>query len=248
MAISQAPWPGPLSQEGGSARPDPQPSVVRLLVVNGDEVARTRLAAELRPFHHVVLAVDSPAAAISWLDHQSADVVLVYAETHESALEAAARIHSASARPLIVVGPDATAENRVGAFERGAQDYIPGPVTPDELDRRVRVLIRRDQFRRRSDDLTGPGGLLMQVRSHEVYIGTEKLSLTPKEFSVLQLLLEHRGEVVAPDQLSLSIWGYETFGSRNFVEAHISRLRGKLSRAGTAGIIKTVRGIGYVIR
>ena len=46
----------------------------------------------------------------------------------------------------------------------------------------------------------------------------------------------------------LAVWGYETFGSRNFVEAHISRLRRKLSRAGTVGAIKTVRGVGYVIR
>ncbi len=72
--------------------------------------------------------------------------------------------------------------------------------------------------------------------------------LTPKEFAILQHLLERRGEVVAPDELSLGIWGYETFGSRNFVEAHISRLRGKLREAGMTDMVRTVRGVGYVVR
>ena len=54
--------------------------------------------------------------------------------------------------------------------------------------------------------------------------------------------------MVAPDRISLSIWGYKTLGSRNFVEAHISRLRGKLSHVGASDVVRTVRGVGYVIR
>ena len=65
---------------------------------------------------------------------------------------------------------------------------------------------------------------------------------------MLRLMLERRGEVLETDTISTQIWGYETFGSRNFVEAHISRLRAKLLQAGADGVITTVRGIGYVIR
>jgi DNA-binding response OmpR family regulator len=72
--------------------------------------------------------------------------------------------------------------------------------------------------------------------------------LTPKEFAVLRVMLEHRGEVVSTEDLSVSIWGYQTFGSRNFVEAHVSRLRSKLATAGAPGAVTTLRGVGYVIR
>ena len=94
----------------------------------------------------------------------------------------------------------------------------------------------------------GPEGLVMHVRLHEAHVGGSPLMLTPKESAILQLILERSGEVVAPNALSLAIWGYATFGSRNFVEAHISRLRGKLLEAGTTDLVRTVRGVGYVVR
>jgi DNA-binding response OmpR family regulator len=72
--------------------------------------------------------------------------------------------------------------------------------------------------------------------------------LTPKEFEMLSFLLRRRGEVLTPDELSLQIWGYETFGSPNFVAAHVSRLRRKLSAADAVRMIDTIRGVGYVIR
>ena len=86
------------------------------------------------------------------------------------------------------------------------------------------------------------------LRAHTVHVGSEEISLTPKEFAVLRLLLEHRGQVITPDELSRTVWGYETFGSRNFVEAHISRLRSKLARGGAHDVVMTMRGVGYVIR
>lgn len=86
------------------------------------------------------------------------------------------------------------------------------------------------------------------MRAHTVFVGSDEVDLTPKEFGVLRVLLEHPGEVVAPDDLSREVWGYETFGSQNFVEAHVSRLRSKLARAGACEVIHTKRGVGYFIR
>lgn len=246
--VSQQPWVPAEDVDLDSGSSDLVVGVVRLLVIDRDEVASARLTSELRPLQHTVSVIESVDEAPTWLERRVADLIVLFADSRERALEGAQFLHSKSDLPLIVVGPDATAEGRVGAFDQGAEDYIARPVFPAELDRRVRVLVRRDRLRRRSDELAGPSGLVMHVRSHEALVGAERLMLTPKEFSILQVLLERRGEVVAPDQISLAVWGYETFGSRNFVEAHISRLRRKLSRAGTVGAIKTVRGVGYVIR
>ena len=78
------------------------------------------------------------------------------------------------------------------------------------------------------------------------FIGASVLIVAPQE--PLRLLLERRGEVLTSDEISGTIWGYETFGSRNFVEAHVSRLRSKLHEAGADCVISTVRGVGYVVR
>lgn len=247
MATSQHPW-GSITAEADSGSSDLVVGAVRLLAIDRDEVAIARLTSDMRPLNHMVSAVASPEEAAAWLERRPADLLVLFADTGGSALDGAQYLRATTELPLIVVGPDATAENRVGAFDRGAEDYIARPVFPAELDRRVRVLVRRDRLRHRSDELNGPEGLVMHVRSHEAYVGATRLTLTPKEFAILHVLLSRRGEVVAPDQMSLEVWGYETFGSRNFVEAHISRLRRKLARAGTVGAIKTVRGIGYAIR
>ena len=81
-----------------------------------------------------------------------------------------------------------------------------------------------------------------------MWVGGEEVKFTPKEFAILRLLLEHRDEVISSDDLSVQIWGYETFGSRNFVEAHVSRLRSKLGKAGAPDVVTTMRGVGYVVR
>jgi DNA-binding response OmpR family regulator len=114
----------------------------------------------------------------------------------------------------------------------------------------VRAILRRARPSSlpTDDQLLGPQGIVMRLRSHSVTVANEDVPLTPKEFAVLRLLLERRGEVINPDELSVKIWGYETFGSRNFVEAHVSRLRSKLTRAGAGDVITTMRGVGYMVR
>src|SRR3546814_16852757 len=106
-----------------------------------------------------------------------------------------------------------------------------------ELERRVRAILRRTIAPRPDDVLHGPADVRLLLRAHEAFVGEEQLHLTPKEFEVLRVLLARRGEVIPPDDLSVQIWGYETFGSRHYVAAHVSRLRGTLSACGADGVI-----------
>ena len=76
----------------------------------------------------------------------------------------------------------------------------------------------------------------------------QELDLTATEFDLLQLLLERRGSVLSADTIAEAVWGYEQAGARNFLQAHVSRLRKKLHAAGVEDPITTIRGVGYVIR
>ena len=88
----------------------------------------------------------------------------------------------------------------------------------------------------------------MEPRAQSVSVNGRPVNITPKAFDVLRLLLERSGDVLSVDEIALAVWGYATFGSPNFVEAQISRVRSRLAAAGAEDVIDTVRRAGYVIR
>lgn len=223
----------------------------RILVVDDEPLVRELLVGVLEADAAVVTAVESGETALALLDGGAFDLVILdVGLPGMSGFETLRYIRDRGDIPVMIVTGAGSLDERVAGFDLGADDYVVKPVEVPELSRRARALLRRSRTPggRLVEELEGPDGLVLRLRSHEAILGGAPLDLTPKEFDVLRLLLERRGEVVSPDDLSLAIWGYETFGSRNFVEAHISRLRSKLGRSGAASIVVTIRGVGYVIR
>lgn len=96
--------------------------------------------------------------------------------------------------------------------------------------------------------LRGPAGLELNSSARLAFCAGREMHLTSTEFALLQELLVRDGAVVSVDGLSRAIWGHETLGAPNYVEAHISRLRRKLRDLGASRVIETVRGAGYRIR
>ena len=188
--------------------------------------------------------------ALNAIDDGGYDIVILdTADRGSRGFETLHQIKARSDVPVIVVTDAGELEEIVAGFELGADDYVVKPVTERELGYRIQAILRRrfGPFRG-VDRLEGPRDIVMRVRAHTLSVRGQLLDLTSTEFGMLQLLLERRGEVVTPDELSNEVWGYEILGSRNYVEAHLSRLRAKISAAGVPGVIETVRGVGYVIR
>ena len=147
---------------------------------------------------------------------------------------------------MVITGGDPEILDR--GFDLGADDVVSGDIEPAELASRVAALLRRARPGEETHHVGEPYGLVMKRAAHEVTIRGAALNLTATEFFVLRLLLDHRSEVLSADTISRQVWHYETYGSPNFVQAQISRLRAKLDRAGASGLIATIRGAGYVIR
>ena len=97
-------------------------------------------------------------------------------------------------------------------------------------------------------DETSNDGIELDVRGRRLFVAGTEVELTAIEFDLLRLLLSNRGTVVSANRIAREVWGYETAGTRNFLQAHVSRLRSKLHAAGRPEVIATVRGVGYVIR
>jgi hypothetical protein len=114
-----------------------------------------------------------------------------------------------------------------------------------DLNHRVQDIMRQRPRRQpASHELAGPEGIVVDLRAHQARVRDQELQLTEKEFALLQLLLEWRGEALEADAIATAIWGGPA-SSRCLLETYVSRLRKKLGPA--RGAIKTVRGFGYMI-
>ncbi len=141
---------------------------------------------------------------------------------------------------LIVTARDAVSD-RVAGLNLGADDYLIKPFDLEELVARVRALIRRHAGR--SQPEMRLGGLVLNPVGHEVNLDGAAVSLSPREFALLEALLESPGAVLSKEDLEERLYGWEEEVASNAIEVHLHNLRRKLG----AGWIRNVRGVGYKI-
>jgi DNA-binding response OmpR family regulator len=153
------------------------------------------------------------------------------------------RFRSVSEAPLILLAGPAV-EDRMAAFDVGADDVLSRPFSVTELFARARVLLRRCGYADRS--VLTMGDVMLDERAHTVARGEMPIQLTAIEFSLLAALMRNRGQVLSKVQVLDDVWGFEHYDV-NVVEVHVSALRKKLEAWGPR-VIHTVRGAGYVLR
>jgi DNA-binding response OmpR family regulator len=146
--------------------------------------------------------------------------------------------------PILMLTARDAVDDRVRGLDAGADDYLVKPFAFQELSARLRALERRASARERNGGVVlrnGPIGL-DEVR-RLVTVGDASVELSPREFSLLECLLRHPGQVLSRDQLLDYAWPYGDILTHNTVDTYIHYLRDKLGEAG--GRISTVRGVGY---
>lgn len=141
---------------------------------------------------------------------------------------------------LILTARDAIGE-KIAGLDGGADEYLVKPVSLDELSARIRAMIRRAAGR--AQPQLQLGDLVLDPATHQVTLAGELIELSVREFSLLQVLMEHPGRVMSRAQLESSVYGWRDEPDSNALEVHIHRLRRKLG----SERIKTLRGIGYTM-
>jgi DNA-binding response OmpR family regulator len=159
-------------------------------------------------------------------------------------LEVVARLRSAGkTTPVLILTARDTVEDRVIGLDAGADDYLVKPFAFAELLARLRVLLRRGREERetvlRLDDLE------MDLLARRVTRGGEEISLTLREFELLQYLLEHKNSVVTRDMLGRDVWKEPAHALTNVIDVYVNFLRRKLDKPGKRPLITTLRGVGY---
>ena len=148
-----------------------------------------------------------------------------------------------AAIPIIMLTARADESERIVGLEMGADDYLAKPFSPNELVARVRALLRRAHRPPPPPTTTTYGPIVVDSERHTVVSGGEEISLTAKEFLLLEYLLTHRGRVLSRDVLLTDVWGYKYTGGTRTVDVHVRRLREKLPHLGEA--LVTVKQFGY---
>ncbi len=146
--------------------------------------------------------------------------------------------------PVILLTAKGTEFDKVTGLDLGADDYVTKPFGMMELISRIRAVLRRSEKSSEQSELR-KGKVELFAAEHRVTVDDQEINLTPKEFQLLNLLLEHQGIVFTREQLLSQIWGFEYYGETRTVDVHIRSLRSKLGSA--AEMIETIRGIGYRI-
>lgn len=217
----------------------------KILVADDEELIR-RLVSDflVQEGYEPLLANDGDEALK--LFEENPDIALMILDIMMPTIdgwEVCRKVRETSTVPIIMLTARSTEYDQLTAFDAGADDYVTKPCSPFVLMKRVAALLRRGESASTAQVLS-IDELKLDSFAHEVWLDGRSISLTLKEYSILQRLLAIPGRVFSREQLLFEIWGFDYDGDVRTVDSHVARLRTKLGDWG-AQHIKTIYGAGY---
>ncbi|HUY68184.1 MAG TPA: response regulator transcription factor [Alphaproteobacteria bacterium] len=216
---------------------------MRLLLIEDDKMISESLNAALRESGYAVdVAGDGQTGRLS-LENQAYDLVLLDLGLPDgSGLDILKFLRDRrNQTPVLIVTAHDTLKDVVAGLDQGADDYMIKPFALEELEARVRVLLRRSQGR--AAPVITWGNIRLDPSSHGLDINGHSIVLSAREFSILHALMEKPEAVLSRHQLEEKIYGWNEEVESNAIEYHISQLRKKIG----CRIIRNIRGVGYTL-
>lgn len=216
-----------------------------MLIIEDDATIRTALVRALTARNHSTMTSPTAMDGLQSLVAHRPDVVLLDLGLPDlDGASLLAMIRSVSDVPVIVVSARDDGDGIVALLDAGADDYLVKPFAVDQLDARIRAVLRRAE----QVVVTGPvvvGGLVIDARSRTVALDGGTLDLSPKEFDLLYYLAERAGEVISKRELLAEVWHQPYGGADRTVDVHLHWLRRKLGETADAPrYLHRVRGVG----
>jgi DNA-binding response OmpR family regulator len=221
---------------------------MRVLIVEDDEKIASFLERGLSAHGYQVTLADRGDDGLELaLTPEVGLVILDLSLPGLDGLDALAMLRRASQdKPVLVLTARDALEQKVRALDLGADDYMTKPFALDELLARLRALTRRaDQ---RSSDAIEVGDLRLDLLSRQATRGGVAIDLSAREFTLLEYLMRHAGQVLSRVQILAAVWEYDFDPQSNIVDVYVRYLRRKVDEPGEASRIETVRGAGYRFR
>jgi len=168
-----------------------------------------------------------------------------------SGIEVCRRVRMESQVPIIMLTAKDDVTDKVAGLDMGADDYMTKPFAIEELLARIRVTLTRHSSKHQAEtekEELSFGDLVLNTAAHSCEYKGEDLTLTKKEYDLLECLLRNKNVAMSREQLLSTVWGYEYMGDTNVVDVYVRYLRQKIDDKYGIHMIETIRGIGYMIK
>ncbi len=222
---------------------------MKILIVDDDPDLLEELRETLKQERYEVDTAADGEAALDKLFDNAYDLVLLDIMLPKiDGLEVLKEIRDGGIKtPVLMLTAKGSVEDKIAGLDHGADDYLPKPFDMAELMARIRSLLRRTSESK--DTILTVGDVSLDTKTREVSKGGIPVELTPKEFSILEFLLYNKDRALSRFTLAEHVWGdeFDPFTMSNFIDVHIKNLRRKIGDAEKRRIIRTIRGVGFII-
>ncbi len=213
-----------------------------ILIADDEQRIRKLITDFLLREGYIVLEAANGQAALELFANEKIDLVILDVMMPEpDGLTVCREIRKQSSVPVIMLTARSEELDQLFAFELGADEYVTKPFSPKVLTARVNALFRRLEPEKNSNG--NNDGLWIDSLSRLVFLDSQPLDLSPKEYELLTFLFENRGNALSRQQILNKVWDYDYFGDLRTVDTHINRLRNKLGNK--SSLVQTIRGYGY---
>ena len=219
--------------------------MAQVLVIEDDPAIRTAVLRALDDLGHAVTSAPDALSGLHAAVEQAPDIVILDLGLPDlDGSEMLRMLRAVSDVPVIVATARDDDPTAVRALNSGADDFLAKPFSAEQLDARIRAVLRRSQSPSTTDDLV-VGGLVLSSSARTASLDGVPVELTPREFDLLQYLMERPNTVVGKRELLTEVWRMAPSGADKTVDVHVSWLRRKLGEtAAEPRYLHTVRGVG----
>jgi DNA-binding response OmpR family regulator len=218
---------------------------MRILIVEDEDALARVLKSGLAEEGHAVDLAENGEIALEWIDLVPYDVLVIdILLPGMSGLDLCRELHRQHRQtPILLLTALGSVNDRVAGLDAGADDYLVKPFAFAELLARLRALNRRPPTIH--ELVLTHADLALDPASHSVLRAGRSISLSPREFRILEYLLKRAGRAMTRQMIANGVWDYDFPNVTNVIDVHISSLRVKLGDPAPFELIQTVRGVGY---
>lgn len=225
-------------------------SPARILIVDDEPEISELISLYLTKEGYTVLTAENATEAIKVTEDSNPDLIILdILLPDQNGIEACQELRKLTVAPILFVSCKDEDQDKIQGLRAGGDDYMTKPFSPGELVARVNAHLRRNRMLRtvqQTKQRICHPGLEIDAASYTVTIDGEEITLTSREFELLELLARHPNQVFTPEQLFDLIWRENSLGDYRTVVVHISNLRRKIEPdPANPRYVLTVRGVGY---
>lgn len=221
---------------------------MRILLAEDEKNLNDIIVKTLKKEHYSVDSCFDGEEALDYLQCAEYDIIILdIMMPKKNGLEVLSYLRKNGNKvPVLLLTAKDSIEDRVRGLDQGADDYLVKPFATDELLARLRALLRRESGR--PDNCYRIANLTVDIGARTAYRDKVEISLSSKEFSILEYLICNQGIVLTRDKIEQHIWNYDYDGGSNVVDVYIRYLRKKIDDGFSPKLIHTIRGAGYVLK